>query len=182
MPHSDRKQRLAYQRKLRNKRRRDGVCLVCAGPRDSVFLGCSDCRQKSNKIVMRILRRNIRNGKCACGKTRLKEKMVCKKCASVSKLRQRRLKKEVIAGYGGCCACCGEKQWQFLSVDHKKNDGAKRRRERGRAETSSTLYRRLIKEKFPSDYQILCFNCNMALGFFGYCPHNPNVRRSRFRS
>jgi hypothetical protein len=39
----------------------------------------------------------------------------------------------------------------------------------------------LIKENFPKEYQILCFNCNLALGFFGYCPHRPWKRRARFR-
>jgi hypothetical protein len=22
-------------------------------------------------------------------------------------------------------------------------------------------------------YRVLCHNCNMALGFYGYCPHHP---------
>ncbi len=178
MPHADRKTRLEYQRNLRDKRRKQGICTRCAGPRDNVYMDCSICRKKGNALVLEIIRRNLHHGLCACGKPRIKKKLVCKKCANVSRCRQQELKKKVIKGYGGKCTCCGQKQWEFLSVDHKKNDGAERRRRLGRAETSATLYRRLIAENFPPDYQILCYNCNLSLGFFGYCPHHPKMRRS----
>ena len=177
MPYTDKQKRLQYQRDLRNKRREEGVCTRCTGPLDDVYMDCSVCRNKSNKVVKRIIKKNLKSGKCACGKPRIKKKMVCKRCSNVSHIKHQDFKKKVIAGYGGKCACCGEKQWEFLSVDHVNNDGAERRRKSGKAETSSTLYRRLIKENFPSDYQILCYNCNMTLGFFGYCPHRPKIRR-----
>ena len=89
-----------------------------------------------------------------------------------AKARQRTLdaKLEVIAAYGGRCACCGESHFEFLSVDHINNDGCVERRA-GRSH-GYTLYRRLKKLGFPKDrYQLLCFNCNLAKGFFGYCPH-----------
>ena len=121
MPYADRKIRLRHQRKLRDKRRKDGVCTRCSGPRDSVYMDCASCRNKSNRIVMKIIRRNIQNGKCACGKTRLKKKFVCKKCAAVSRKRQQKLKKQVIIGYGGKCACCGEDQIEFLAIDSPFN-------------------------------------------------------------
>lgn len=43
--------------------------------------------------------------------------------------RRRRLRAEVIAAYGGRCACCGEATPEFLSIDHVNNDGAQHRRE-----------------------------------------------------
>jgi hypothetical protein len=178
MPYSDRKTRLKYQRERRKRLRKAGLCVMCGIRPASLFSGCENCRTKSNKLVKKIIQKNLKSGKCQCGQTRLRNKCVCRRCASYSKTRQKALKLKVIDGYGGQCACCGEKQWKFLCVDHVNNDGAKLRKERGRAETSTTLYRRLIKENFPPEYQILCYNCNMALGFFGCCPHNPRICRT----
>lgn len=178
MPYANKKTRLEHQRNRRNRLRKQGVCTRCAGPRDDAYMDCSVCRKKSNKFVIAIIRKNIKNGNCACGKQRIKKKRICKRCSDVSRIKHRNFKKQVIAGYGGKCACCGEKQWEFLSVDHVNNDGAELRRKRGKPETSATLYRRLILENFPPEYQILCYNCNMAFGFFGYCPHNPKIRRT----
>jgi hypothetical protein len=178
MPYSDRKIRLKYQRDRRNKLREKGVCTRCGGPRDDVFMDCSCCRQKSNTLVKKIIKRNLKLGLCQCGQTRLEAKLVCKRCSDTSKRRQRELKQQVIVGYGGKCACCEQTIFEFLSVDHVNGDGAAKRRKLGKSETSTTLYRRLIKENFPDEYQILCFNCNMSLGFYGYCPHHPRIRRS----
>ena len=77
----------------------------------------------------------------------------------------------VFEHYGGSppkCACCGETHLEFLSLDHINGGGNKHRKEVG---FGSQLYSWLIKNKFPSGFQVLCFNCNCAKGFFGYCPH-----------
>jgi hypothetical protein len=29
----------------------------------------------------------------------------------------------------------------------------------------------LIKNNFPDGFQVLCHNCNMSIGLYGYCPH-----------
>lgn len=29
----------------------------------------------------------------------------------------------------------------------------------------------LKKNDYPKGFQILCHNCNMSKGFYGYCPH-----------
>lgn len=75
----------------------------------------------------------------------------------------------VIDAYGAKCACCGEVERRFLTVDHVNNDGSKRRKMDGKGRR---LYRMLVKENFPPNFQILCFNCN--IGRFlngGVCPH-----------
>jgi hypothetical protein len=85
----------------------------------------------------------------------------------------RKIKIVVLEHYSGIppkCACCGESRLEFLSIDHINNDGAKQRKEIGK-KYGSTFARWLIKNDFPDGYQILCFNCNCAKGFFGYCPH-----------
>lgn len=69
------------------------------------------------------------------------------------------------------CACCDESEYKFLCIDHINNDGAKDRRDNPSHATGRGLYTRLIKEGYPEGYQLLCFNCNMAKGIHGKCPH-----------
>jgi hypothetical protein len=113
-----------------------------------------------------------REGCCPCGRKSSKTKQICPKCVRYFRDRFRRIKLLVIAAYGGCCVCCGETTYEFLSIDHKYNDGAEERRRLGRkAQPGLALMRLIIRENFPKRYQLLCFNCNMAKGFYGKCPH-----------
>lgn len=81
--------------------------------------------------------------------------------------KQRRREKEirferkmkVIQAYGGKCVCCGEYIPDFLNVDHINNDGAE---ERKKGLKGDKLFRYLITNNFPKNYQILCFNCNYS--------------------
>jgi len=73
----------------------------------------------------------------------------------------------VLEAYGNCCQCCGESVYEFLAIDHVNGDGAKHRKEIG----ERNLYRWLIKNNFPSGFQVLCHNCNFAKGHYGKCPH-----------
>ena|ERR1035441_500387 len=80
-----------------------------------------------------------------------------------------RLKKEVFDAYGNKCKCCGEKELEFLSVDHINGDGSKHRKEIG---AGSKIYLWLKNHGFPQgEFRLLCMNCNWAKGVFGYCPH-----------
>lgn len=179
MPYADREIRLKYQRDRRKKLRDEGLCVICGVVKVRTYAGCSKCRKKSNDIVKGIIQRNLQEGKCQCGHDRIPNKKVCDKCAKHSRNQHKQLKLIVIKGYGGKCNCCGIKNWQFLSVDHVEERGVDERKRLGsRAISSASLYRRIIRENFPSRYQILCYNCNMALGFFGYCPHHPRIRRA----
>jgi hypothetical protein len=81
----------------------------------------------------------------------------------------RRLKLEIIAGYGGKCECCGDTNWQFLTVDHINGDGARHRK----TERQRNFYIRLRSEGFPrGEYRLLCMNCNFSYGMYGSCPHS----------
>ena len=82
----------------------------------------------------------------------------------------RRKKLRVIAHYGGKCECCGISDHRFLCIDHINNDGyAHRKLDRVR------IHDHVIKNGFPSEFRVLCFNCNLARAFFGgpnkICPH-----------
>ncbi len=69
--------------------------------------------------------------------------------------------------YGRMCVCCGETTDEFLTIDHINGDG---KEQRGKMNTVQHLSW-IIKQGFPYDLQLLCFNCNCAKGFFGECPH-----------
>lgn len=66
------------------------------------------------------------------------------------------------------CACCGELEIKFLSIDHINGGGNKHRKKIG---GGSGFYLWLKNHKFPKGYQVLCLNCNFAKGLYGVCPH-----------
>ncbi len=68
------------------------------------------------------------------------------------------------------CACCGESQFEFLVIDHTHGGGGKHRKEH-KLSGSTRLAYWLQREGFPDGFRILCHNCNMCLGAYGYCPH-----------
>jgi len=114
---------------------------------------------------------------CGVQPANRKGKLTCVDCAARYCGYLRRLKKAALDGYGHKCFCCGETRFEFLSFDHVKNDGAEERKRLGKKLNSGSLYRLIVKQKFPKRYQPACYNCNMSLGFHGYCPHNPKLRR-----
>ena len=86
-----------------------------------------------------------------------------------------RIKDAVFKAYGGYkCACCGELEPKFLSLDHINNDGAEfRRRITGkRTGAGNQTYRWIYKNAFPDGFQVLCMNCNHGKRMNnGVCPH-----------
>lgn len=78
--------------------------------------------------------------------------------------RRRRI--ECLKKYGNHCKCCGEKENQFLCIDHVDGMGAQHRRE-----IRGSIYLWLKKKNYPTGFQLLCHNCNMAKSFYGECPH-----------
>ena len=83
----------------------------------------------------------------------------------------REWREAVINHYGGKCACCSETILEFLSIDHINGGGNKHRKEIGIPGGGAHFYKWLIKNNYPAGFRILCMNCNTAMGFFGYCPH-----------
>jgi hypothetical protein len=77
------------------------------------------------------------------------------------------------------CACCGESEYDFLTIDHVNNDGAKHRMELfGRRDAGGVnLYRWLIKKEFPPGFAVLCMNCNFSKGKHRICIHQATVSR-----
>lgn len=69
------------------------------------------------------------------------------------------------------CQCpsgkCTETAIEFMTIDHIDGNGNKHRKDIGH----TNIYQWLKNNNYPSGYRALCFNCNCALGFFDYCPH-----------
>jgi len=81
-----------------------------------------------------------------------------------------RLRHDAIMAYGGYrCACCGEGEPMFLTLDHINNDGTRHRREVG---TNQKILRSLQASGYPPGFQVLCSNCNHGRHRNGgTCPH-----------
>lgn len=79
--------------------------------------------------------------------------------------------------YGRKCACCGETEFLFLTLDHIHNNGAEHRREIGtknakRSGCGLPFYRWVVQNNYPDFLQTLCFNCNTGKHRNeGVCPH-----------
>lgn len=102
---------------------------------------------------------------CRMGKGEARIKYNLKK-----KQRNSEIKKQVIDYYGGKCKCCNENNIGFLTIDHINNDGGKHREMIG---NGTAFYYWIIKNNYPKDLQILCFNCNCGRNVNGgICPHN----------
>ena len=71
------------------------------------------------------------------------------------------------------CHCCGERNIEFLSLDHIKDDGAEHRRSigvhRGGGQHFSSWLRKTGYTY--ADLAVSCHNCNMARALYGQCPH-----------
>ncbi len=96
----------------------------------------------------------------------------CKDCVNKrTRQRWRALREEIFNHYGCKCVCCGEKIKQFLSLDHKENDGYKDKNPNGDKKSGKELYLLVKRQGFPSKYQTLCINCNWGKKVNGICPH-----------
>jgi hypothetical protein len=82
--------------------------------------------------------------------------------------RNKRLREEALLAYGGKCTCCGETELAFLTLDHINGGGTKHRNS---GFQGTKLYWHLKHAKYPSGYQVLCANCNMAKARSLGCPH-----------
>lgn len=109
------------------------------------------------------------------GKARYCPDCAAKNCARQIK-RRNKYRDACFAAYGGvACACCGESEILFLSLDHIANNGSAHRKEMfgGRKNAGSgAMYAALAKAGFPKGFQVLCMNCNCGKHRNGgVCPH-----------
>lgn len=88
-----------------------------------------------------------------------------------TRMKMRAIRAEMIAAYGGTCACCGESAREFLTIDHVNGGGSRHSKSLGGGGRAVLMY--LYKLGWPKDgYRLLCYNCNSGRERFGgVCPH-----------
>jgi hypothetical protein len=164
----------AYQRKWIDNARLTGKCTNCGKPKENdrqEKWHCQMCASKHSSYSATKAKQWKARGLCQrCGKPKAKERKnraTCEKCAKY----EREQKQKFLLSLGGKCACCGENRYEFLSIHHVHGGGSKKRLEE--KNHNRKIIGRLNRGKEPKEnYQVLCMNCNTALGFYGYCPHN----------
>lgn len=161
-------------------------CKRCQNPAEPGKRSCADCAAKSRAEyahrleVDPIFRQQNRD---RAKRNHWKDNETNKaKLRDRSRATHRRDKIEAINRYGGCCVCCGETDYRFLTFDHSHGDGKAHRMSlcNGRHRTlGSAFVRKLRMTGWPDvpGMQILCANCHMAKDLWGGCPHQERTRR-----
>jgi hypothetical protein len=168
---------------------RDGVKTVCKLCHHLHYRTLAEGRRRDERIAEGWVRPQTGNKRCFnCKRTLLVTafgqdikradglQARCTECLNSHRKGLRlRLKIEVLSHYSEgnpVCACCGEDHIEFLQIDHIAGDGAAQKRSVGmHGKSSEEFYKWLKRNGFPPGFRPLCANCNTALGFFGYCPH-----------
>ncbi len=145
---------------------------------------CSKCGVEKEEIEFSGRRPRTRKG----GKIRIIEgpwqvNTTCRKCVEIyarkwrykdgggaesSKKWRKNNKLKCFNAYGGAfCILCGENDINTLTIDHINNDGGEHRRELAKRKATGSrggdqFYFVLKKLGYPSGYQVLCHNCNIA--------------------
>lgn len=134
-------------------------------------LSANEYKRNKEKHIARAKRYfELHRGKMLAGAKQYREK---NKARIIEKGRERYAawRAQVFQHYSSgivMCACCGEREMKFLSVDHIYGDGAAHRK----SGDGNNLYAWLVRNHFPQGFQILCMNCNFAKGKNGnVCPH-----------
>ncbi len=164
------KMNVYYQRKSKS------LCVRCGVKTIGHQAHCESCikymRDKDKKRYVDKKEKNL----CAhCGSNEpIANEILCSQCKKKNQVRgltnRRKNKANIIGHYGGICNCCGEKRMQFLTIDHIDGGGHKHRN--SLKSDGTTFYRWIIKNGFPTGFQVLCLNCNMGRYLNGgICPH-----------
>ena len=133
--------------------RKDTRCIRCKKLEIDSSTGTSYCRPCANKYRVERYYKDV------------------EKSRKEARDAHQKTKRRVLEHYGGKppkCACCGEKHYEFLSLDHVENDGKEHRKKVG---GGIRVFYWVIRNSFPRGFQVLCFNCNLSKGFCGRCPH-----------
>jgi len=137
---------------------------------------CGSCllTQSVNQKIK--LKEKRKSGICySCSNKSVDGKRRCNPCLKREKELKNKAKDSVFNVYGGyVCACCGETEKDFLTLDHINGGGCKHRREMGNGKYLAgavATVRWAIKNNFPSIFQILCYNCNASKHKNGVCIH-----------
>ena len=163
------------------KYKQAGLCIKCGkippGPKSVNY--CEKCRERMNFNQLQRANKWLAAGICShCGKNPLFYKRHCTECYQKHQVSGKKsrliLRDKVFDAYGGyICACCGETEKAFLTIDHIDGGGHKHRTEIG----PGRMYYWLRDNNYPSGFQVLCMNCQWGKKNCGICPHqSKNVK------
>lgn len=161
------KLRLKRLRSIENSKG-NGICTGCANVAVVGKVLCQTCLDK-DKLRTKIRLQNKKdNGICVrCPNNAIPGFIHCQKCREKARSLAAKRKQIILDHYGQKCNCkcgCNVTKRNHLTVDHVNNDGHIHRKEVG-----FSIYRWIIKNNFPKDLQILCWNCNCAKQQYGGC-------------
>lgn len=171
---------MGFSKEKRAERFKKGLCSDCPNPRFLNTTLCEKCREhRSAYHTNRFKTDSDFRERMLENSTRWQKENPQRTREISSKSKQSRhlaCKLEAIAHYGGECACCGESNYQFLTLDHSLGNGKKHREELlgdGRAAGSAFTFK-LKSLGFPEveGLRVMCFNCHFATDLWGGCPHN----------
>lgn len=148
-------------------------CYLCGTikNKDNTSVKHRICKTCNNKRASQYYLKNSQKLK---ERTQLWKKKNKKKVIEMSKQYRMELKLEALRSYSKNriikCVCCGEKEIDFLCLDHINNDGFKERKNRS---IGASFSKWLKVKNYPKNLnlQVLCFNCNFSKRIHGVCIH-----------
>lgn len=114
---------------------------------------CNNCKKIIEKYRRSLNKKQRKPGLNNCNLNNLKTKL------------------EVFKIFNSKCNCCGESNFSKLTIDHIKGRDIN---SQDYNKTGIQLYYWLLNQSISfvkENYQLLCFNCNCAKGYHGFCPH-----------
>ena len=128
--------------------------------------------------------KRIITGLCRnCTRPAIVGRKLCVVCAEITRISGRKhvkVAKEIVFNfYGKTCACCGEPERGFLTLDHINNDGKQDALSRTRNTSWYLKLARLIRQGHPQEgLRTMCYNCNCGRSRNGgICPHEEQRER-----
>lgn len=165
-----------YEKFKLKKERLKNMDLCYRHPKERLINNSDSCLRCIESGKSRYNERKL-NKKCTTHKNTLAvpNKTLCQKCLDYGINRTKEIKRKVIESYGEKCQCCGEKESDFLTIDHVKNNGTQHRKEIGIIRGGSPMWDWILKNNCPKDdFALLCFNCNLGRKL-NICPHKRNL-------
>lgn len=167
------------------QRRSAGVCVRCGEPTNNFEVHCDTCTTYMRQKDRTRYNKSKESGLCLhCHKVpHVEGEILCLDCKQKNAVRNKdkRIKQKftIIQHYGGKCQMCGETDMDVLGIDHIYGSGTRHRKEL--TQKGTTFYRWIVKNNYPTGFQVLCFNCNFKKHLSdGVCPHKQRTIKTRY--